>query len=83
MNDHLCGLDTLEPGSSGMVSVLPQDVEKRRRLMALGLVCGTKITAVHTAPFGDPKAYFFRGTVIALRRSDAENILISPYTEQV
>jgi ferrous iron transport protein A len=48
----------------------------KRRFLDLGIVSGTKITALYKSPFGNPTAYFIRGTVIALRREDCENILI-------
>ncbi len=80
MNDNdLYGLDTLNVGESGLVCQLPDDTDKRHRLMSLGLINGTLITAINVGPLGDPKAYFFRGAVIALRQSDAKNILIKPH----
>ncbi len=77
INGELMGLDMLNVGESGYVDTLPLTAEKRRRLMALGLIKGTKITVVNQSPLGDPKAYFFRGSVIALRKSDACTIKIS------
>lgn len=75
-NIDICSLDELKIGESGFVCTLPEDIEKRRRLMSLGLIKGTEITAVNESPLGDPKAYFFRGAVIALRHNDAKNIII-------
>ena len=49
--------------------------ELRRRLMDLGFIEGTKIRCVRISPFGDPKAYYVRGTVIALRKEDSGTIL--------
>jgi Fe2+ transport system protein FeoA len=31
-----------------------------------------------TSPFGSPRAYFLRGTLVALRREQAERILVRP-----
>ncbi len=47
---------------------------QRRRLLDLGLVPGTEVTAVITSPTGDPTGYRIRGAVIALRREQAELI---------
>lgn len=49
---------------------------ERRRLMDLGIVPGTAISAVMRSPSGDPVAYRIRGTTIAIRRRQAENIRI-------
>ena len=52
-----------------------------RRMRDFGLIFGTEITPLHRAPFGDPIAYLIRGAVIALRRKDAEKILVSPFKQ--
>lgn len=72
----LIPLDALDTGECGTVCTLPDNPELRRRLTALGLIPGTKITVVNISPAGDPKAYFFRGSLIALRHKDAQKILI-------
>lgn len=69
-------LSRLNVGKSGYILSLPCRPELRRRLTALGLVEGTRITAVNAAPSGDPRAYYFRGAVIALRQRDAEGIKV-------
>lgn len=48
----------------------------RNRLMDLGMVPGTQVRCVGRAPGGDPKAYVVRGTVLALRRTDAMAIQV-------
>lgn len=45
------------------------------RLLEMGLVVGSRVEIVHEAPFGsDPIAVRVRGTLIALRRSEANAI---------
>lgn len=78
----LVPLYTLNLGETGVVCILPCDIDIRQRLMAFGLIGGTKITAVHVSPSNNMKAYFFRGTVIALRHKDAEDILIKQQSIQ-
>ncbi len=73
----LITLDELDIGQSGLVCSLPHKAELKRRLMALGMIAGTRITAVNKSPCGDPTAYFFRGALIALRRKDAKNITVA------
>ena len=49
---------------------------ERRRLLDLGLLPGTVVEAKMASPSGDPVAYRVRGAVIALRRSQADQIQI-------
>jgi DtxR family Mn-dependent transcriptional regulator len=51
---------------------------ERRRLLDLGLIPGTEVTAEIRSPGGDPTGYRIRGAVIALRRELAEQIQIRP-----
>ncbi len=46
------------------------------RLMELGFTPGQEVTLVARSPFKDPLAVSVRGTVIALRRNEAECIKI-------
>ncbi len=50
----------------------------RRRLLDLGMVPGTMVKVVLQSPAGDPRAYQIRGTLIALRREEAEKIAVTP-----
>ena len=73
-------LDTLQPGQAGVVteiSPLSRGVE-RRRLLDLGIIPGTEIGVEMVNPGGDPTAYQIRGTVIALRSSQARLIRVAP-----
>jgi DtxR family Mn-dependent transcriptional regulator len=51
---------------------------QRRRLLDLGLVPGTRVTAELTSASGDPVAYDIRGALIALRREQASWIRVRP-----
>ena len=51
---------------------------QRRRLLDLGVVVGTTIQAEFSSATGDPVAYRIRGALIALRRQQAEWILVDP-----
>jgi DtxR family Mn-dependent transcriptional regulator len=65
-------------GSAEVVRISPavRGVE-RRRLMDLGFVPGTKITLERRSMTGDPAVYRVRGTMIALRRTQAQAIAVS------
>lgn len=46
----------------------------RRRLMDMGVLPGSNIRCVLSSPSGNPKAYFVKGSVIAIRNSDALDV---------
>ena len=54
---------------------------ERRRLLDLGLLPGTEVTAVMQSPTLDPTAYRIRGAVIALRRQQADLVKVRPKRE--
>jgi len=55
---------------------LPAD--DARRLMELGFLPGTHITAGHSAPGGDPRVFRVDGSEIALRRTTAGQLKVKP-----
>lgn len=71
-------LSELPVGQCGRVVCLRTSGIIRRRLLELGLVPETKIKTIRHSPLGDPVLFQFRGTLIALRREEARQILVSP-----
>lgn len=64
-------------GQAGRICRLEGPEESVRRLLELGLVEDSWIEVVHEAPFGgDPIAVKVRGGVLALRRKEADQILV-------
>jgi DtxR family transcriptional regulator, Mn-dependent transcriptional regulator len=51
---------------------------ERARLLDLGVVPGSAIRRVLSSPFGWPRAFWLRGTLVALRREQAGNVLLRP-----
>jgi DtxR family Mn-dependent transcriptional regulator len=51
--------------------------QERRRLLDLGFVAGTLVEVDMVSPAGDPTAYCVRGSVVALRREQANLIRVS------
>jgi Fe2+ transport system protein FeoA len=44
----------------------------------MGLLVGTRVTLVRTAPLGDPLEIKLRGYHLSLRKSDADHVLVEP-----
>ncbi|MBR5808747.1 MAG: ferrous iron transport protein A [Clostridia bacterium] len=60
-----------------IVKSIEANVDIRRRLQDMGLIPGTLVQCVFKSPYGDPTAYLIRGALVALRKTDADNILVS------
>lgn len=61
-------------GMSVRIAALSAVDATRRRLLDIGLTPGTRTTCLYEAPSGDPKAYWIRGAVVALRNEDAGRV---------
>ena len=46
-------------------------------MLDLGIVPGTTIVPIFISPFGDPKAFEVRGTLLAIRNKDASKIVVN------
>jgi DtxR family Mn-dependent transcriptional regulator len=71
----------VEKGTVTAISSLSRGVE-RRRLFDLGIIPGTVVGVEMVNPGGDPTAYRIRGSVIALRSSQARLIKVDPISEE-
>ena len=69
-------LDTLPLNTEGFIENLNCTENIKRRLLDLGLIEGSSITPVLVSPSKDPRAFSIRGTLIALRKEDANLINI-------
>lgn len=76
-SDNIISLKNLPVGKSGKVINLICKKSKRRRLLDLGITPNTIIRNERVSPSGNPIAFNIRGTVIALRKEEAEEILIT------
>lgn len=68
-------LSCLPIGDVGRVALI-RDNHLKRRFLDLGLIPNTKIKTERYSPAGNPIAFNIRGTIIAIRKEEAENILI-------
>jgi DtxR family Mn-dependent transcriptional regulator len=71
-------LSALQPGEQGTVTAISPRCRgpERWRLMDLGILPGTVVTAELLSPGGDPVAYRVRDTLIALRREQADFVRV-------
>jgi DtxR family Mn-dependent transcriptional regulator len=76
-------LSSLQLGQQATVYALVESLQgfTRRRLLDLGMTPGTLVTAEMPSMFRDPMAYRVRGTLIALRREQADQVLIKDQTK--
>lgn len=70
---------TLKEAKSGMVVRIDSVGESalKQRLMTMGLIPGTRVEILNSAPLGDPIAIRLRSYNLALRRDDAAQIEVS------
>ncbi len=69
-------LGELPVGSQAMVAEVKGSGKQQRRMLDMGLVPGAAVTVIRAAPLGDPIEYRVKGTAIAMRRTDADSILV-------
>jgi DtxR family Mn-dependent transcriptional regulator len=71
-------LCSLQKSEQGKIIGFSKEIrgESRRRLLDLGFVKGAQVYLDLLNPLGDPNAYAIKGTSIALRKEQADKILI-------
>lgn len=70
-------LSNLSAGTIAKVVSVEGDDVITKRLMEMGIVPGVSIRVVKFAPFGDPIEIRVRGYNLAMRRSEADSIVVS------
>jgi Fe2+ transport system protein FeoA/Mn-dependent DtxR family transcriptional regulator len=69
-------LGELPVGSRARVAEVLGVGKHQRRMLDMGFVPGAGVTVVRRAPLGDPVEYRVKGTAVALRRDDADSVLV-------
>jgi len=69
-------LDACLPGTSARILEIRGDGPVGQRLLEMGLVDGSEVRVVRTAPLGDPIEVEVLGYALTLRRSEAAAILV-------
>ena len=70
---------TLKECKTGMSVRVENIVDSllKERLMTMGLIPGTTVKVLRSAPLGDPMAIGIRSYNLAMRREDADKIVVT------
>ena len=71
-------LSTLKPGQSAVITGLPAEGVLAMRLREMGLLKGTSVTFLRSAPLGDPMEFRLRGFELSIRAADAVQVKVEP-----
>jgi ferrous iron transport protein A len=74
-------LSELGVGASGTIREFPKTGAAFVRLREMGLLTGTRVTLIRTAPLGDPIEIKIRGYHLTLRKAEAEHVLVEKAEE--
>lgn len=69
-------LNELKAGQKCVVEKVETSLDIKRRLMDLGVVKNAEIECALISPGGDPKAFYIKGALIALREEDSSKITV-------
>ena len=72
-------LGTLKPGHTAFVVGYSVDRSVRRRFVEMGLIPGVAVTAVRSAPLGDPIEFAVMGSRLSIRKEDAGAVLVEEH----
>jgi len=65
------------PGERGVVTRISATASTvKQRLLEMGLIKGTSVEFIRTAPMGDPIEVRVRGYRLSLRRLEAESVIV-------
>lgn len=69
-------MKNLSPGQKGKISEISERCSLKTRLTDLGFTPNESVYCITQSPLGDPKAYFVKGAVFAVRNCDADKIIL-------
>lgn len=64
-------------GEKVIIDNLDQSNPSFRRLLEIGFTPGQEIQLMNVSAFNDPMAFAVRGTLIAIRKNEADSIFVS------
>jgi len=69
-------LGELPAGARALVVEVLGGGRHQRRMLDMGFVPGADVAVIKEAPLGDPVEYRVKGTTVALRRTDANSVMV-------
>lgn len=69
-------LNNLQPGEKARIVKVLAKGTVRRKLMDMGLVPGSEIEVIRTAPLGDPIEFRIKGYSLSIRKQESINIVV-------
>jgi ferrous iron transport protein A len=82
METDWISLNKLKPGEEAIIRGFGENNSVEEYLMELGLMIGTPISLIKSAPLGDPIEIKVRGYFLSIRRSEAQFILVEKIEAQ-
>lgn len=76
MGLDIVDLSQLPLNKNGKIKEIKCEESIKRRMLDLGLVKGTNIVPVLVSPSKDPRAFWVRGSIIAIREEEAKCIKV-------
>lgn len=67
----------LDLGETATISEIDISNPSYRRIIEIGFTPGQEIELINKSLFNDPLAFSIRGTLVAIRRNEAECIILS------
>ena len=77
MNKNVTLLD-LHEGDEGKIVKVGGHGAIRQRLLDMGAIRGTNLKVERYAPMGDPVEISIKGYLLAIRKDEAQHILVEP-----
>ncbi len=71
-------LAELAVGEQGCVAEVQGNDEIAVRILEMGLIPGTEVSVLGTAPWGDPLELDVRGYRLSLRKAEAARVILRP-----
>ena len=67
----------LKFGEKAIINYVDENHPSFRRIIEIGFTPGQEIELMCSSSFNDPLAFALRGTMIAIRKNEAESIILS------
>jgi len=75
MEDRIPLID-VEIKAKVKVTEIALESKVRKRIMDMGITCGTTLVVTGKAPMGDPIELRVRGYILSLRKNEAKDIMV-------